>query len=447
MAHMMTNNAVKPVAHIKLSSRAQSAKALRVKPAKGAKSFKCATVAGSFMEGTEQAPPDPILGVSDAFKASTSPDKLNLGVGAYRTEELQPYVLEVVKKAEAIMMEKAENKEYLPIDGLPAFKKCTAELLLGADSSIIAENKIATLQSLSGTGSLRIGAAYINAWLPGKTVYLSNPTWGNHKNIFADAGVEWKMYRYFDPETVGLDFAGMMEDIKGAPDGSIIVLHGCAHNPTGVDPTKEQWEEIASLCQEKGHLPFFDVAYQGFASGSLEEDAFAPRMFAEKGLEFLCSQSYSKNLGLYGERVGAINAVVNDAAVATRVASQMKRQARAMYSNPPVHGARIVSEVVGDEDMFNEWKAEMEMMSGRIKSVRGKLYDYLCEKMPEKDWSFVTRQIGMFSFTGLTPAQVENMTNKWEVYMTKDGRISLAGLSAAKAEYLADAIVDSIKNA
>jgi len=444
---MISQTALKPVAHLKLSSRAQGAKALRVKPAQSARSFKCTTIAGSFMEGTEQAPPDPILGVSDAFKASTSPNKLNLGVGAYRTEELQPYVLEVVKKAEVKMMEKAENKEYLPIDGLPAFKKCTAELLLGADSSIIKEGKIATLQSLSGTGSLRIGAAYINAWLPGKTVYLSNPTWGNHKNIFADAGVEWKMYRYFDPETVGLDFTGMIEDIKAAPEGSIIVLHGCAHNPTGVDPTMEQWETIADVIQEKGHLAFFDVAYQGFASGSLEEDAASVRMFAEKGMEFLCSQSYSKNLGLYGERIGAISAVVTDSEVATRVASQMKRQARAMYSNPPVHGARIVSEVVGDEEMFNEWKAEMEMMSGRIKTVRGKLHGYLTEKMPEKDWSFVTRQIGMFSFTGLSPAQVENMTNKWEVYMTKDGRISLAGLSAAKAEYLADAIVDSFKNA
>eukprot|EP01024_Parvocaulis_polyphysoides_P044734 TRINITY_DN413_c0_g1_i1.p1 TRINITY_DN413_c0_g1~~TRINITY_DN413_c0_g1_i1.p1 ORF type:complete len:451 (-),score=93.71 TRINITY_DN413_c0_g1_i1:231-1526(-) len=400
----------------------------------------------SRMDFVEMAPPDPILGVSEAFKADTSPDKLNLGVGAYRTEDLKPYVLQVVQKAEKNMLEKGENKEYLPIDGLATFKKATAELLLGADSPVIAEGRIVSIQSLSGTGSLRVGAAFINKFLSGVKVYLSNPTWGNHRNIFSDAGVEWEYYRYFDPETVGLDFKGMMADIKDAPEGSIIVLHACAHNPTGIDPTKAQWEEIAALCKEKNHLPFFDVAYQGFATGDLEEDAYAPRMFAEKGLEFLVAQSYSKNLGLYGERVGALNFISSDKEAATRVLSQLKRIARAIYSNPPVHGARIVSEVVGSADMFGEWKNEMEMMAGRIKNVRQILYDCLVKLNPDKDWSFVTSQIGMFSYTGLTPAQVENMTQKHHVYMTKDGRISLAGLNAAKAEYLAKAIDDSIKN-
>eukprot|EP01025_Chloroclados_australasicus_P018885 TRINITY_DN2007_c0_g1_i1.p1 TRINITY_DN2007_c0_g1~~TRINITY_DN2007_c0_g1_i1.p1 ORF type:complete len:468 (-),score=59.23 TRINITY_DN2007_c0_g1_i1:667-2070(-) len=400
----------------------------------------------SRMDAIEMAPPDPILGVTEAFKADTSPDKLNLGVGAYRTEELQPYVLQVVRKAEEIMLQKNENKEYLPIDGLPAFKKATAELLLGADSPVIAEGRVISIQSLSGTGSLRVGAAFINKFLPGVTVYLSNPTWGNHRNIFADAGVEWKYYRYFDPETVGLDFQGMVADLKEAPDGSVIVLHACAHNPTGIDPTKEQWQQIAEVCREKGHLPFFDVAYQGFATGDLEEDAYAPRLFAEKGLEFLVAQSYSKNLGLYGERVGALNFVSTDKDAAARVLSQLKRIARAIYSNPPVHGARIVSEVVGNGDMFGEWKKEMEMMAGRIKNVRQILYDSLTKLNPDKDWSFVTSQIGMFSYTGLTPKQVENMTANHHVYMTKDGRISLAGLNAAKADYLAKAIDDSVRN-
>eukprot|EP01026_Neomeris_dumetosa_P061902 TRINITY_DN584_c0_g1_i5.p2 TRINITY_DN584_c0_g1~~TRINITY_DN584_c0_g1_i5.p2 ORF type:complete len:242 (-),score=40.82 TRINITY_DN584_c0_g1_i5:945-1670(-) len=214
-------------------------------------------MATSRMDFVEMAPPDPILGVTEAFKADSSPDKLNLGVGAYRTEELQPYVLKVVRKAEQIMLDKNENKEYLSIDGLPAFKTATAELLLGAGNPVITEGRIVSVQSLSGTGSLRVGAAFINKFLPGVKTYLSNPTWGNHRNIFADAGVEWVYYRYFDPETVGLDFEGMKADLKAAPDGSVIVLHACAHNPTGVDPTKEQWEEIAALCQEKGHLPFF----------------------------------------------------------------------------------------------------------------------------------------------------------------------------------------------
>lgn len=391
------------------------------------------------------APPDPILGVSEAFKADDSPDKLNLGVGAYRTDELQPYVLEVVKKAEQSMIEKGENKEYLPIQGLDSFRKATVDLLLG-DCPAVAEGRVACLQSLSGTGSLRVGAAFIKAWLPGKTVYLSNPTWGNHRNIFADAGLEWKYYSYFDPASIGLDFAGMKADLEAAPDGSVVVLHGCAHNPTGIDPTKEQWKEISDVCMEKNHVPFFDVAYQGFATGSLEEDAWAPRFFVEQGHEIMVSQSYSKNLGLYGERVGAINVVCSDKETADKTLSQLKRIARAMYSNPPVHGARIVAEVVNQESMFDEWKAEMEMMSGRIMGVRKQLHDELGVLYPEKDWGFILSQIGMFSFTGMTPEQVENMTNKWHVYMTKDGRISLAGLSSGKTKYLAEAINDSIRN-
>nr|PNR46151.1 hypothetical protein PHYPA_013270 [Physcomitrium patens] len=329
----------------------------------------------SRFESVSMAPADPILGVSEAFKKDNSDKKLNLGVGAYRTEELQPYVLEVVKKAEKKMLEGGDNKEYLPIEGLAAFNKVTAELLLGADNAAIKENRVATVQGLSGTGSLRLGAAFLQRYFPGTTVYISSPTWGNHKNIFNDAGVPWKEYRYFDPKTVGLDFEGMIEDIQNAPEGSIILLHGCAHNPTGIDPTPEQWEKIADLIQSKNHMAFFDVAYQ--------------------------------NLGLYAERVGAINAIVSSSDVAVRVKSQLKRLARPMYSNPPVHGARIVANVVGDSTMFDEWRAEMQMMAGRIKAVRQNLYDELSSKDKSgKDWSFVLKQIGMFSFTGLNKAQV-----------------------------------------
>lgn len=343
------------------------------------------------------------------------------------------------------MLAAAENKEYLPIQGLAEFNAATVRLLLGEGSAAAAEGRVATVQSLSGTGSLRVGAAFINRYLPDATVYLSNPTWGNHKNIFADAGVPTKMYRYFNKETTGLDFEGMCEDLRAAPKGSVVVLHGCAHNPTGIDPTPEQWEQIAALCEECGLFPFFDVAYQGFASGSLDKDSFAPRLFADKGLEFLCAQSYSKNLGLYGERVGALNAVLSDADAAGRVLSQMKRIARAMYSNPPVHGARIVATVMGDDALFGEWKAEMEGMSGRINNVRTLLRAELEKLDPAKDWSFVTSQIGMFSYTGLSKNQVQHMWDEHHVYMTFDGRVSLAGLSAAKAAYLANAIVDSFK--
>ncbi|CAL5223517.1 g6046 [Coccomyxa viridis] len=391
-------------------------------------------------------PPDPILGVSEAFKRDTNDLKLNLGVGAYRTEDLKPYVLNVVKKAEKIMIDSEENKEYLPIQGLEAFNKATADLLLGQGHAATKENRVATLQSLSGTGSLRVAAEFIAKFLPGKTVYLSNPTWGNHKNIFADAGVEWKWYRYYEPKTVGLDFEGMMEDLRGAPEGSVVILHGCAHNPTGIDPTREQWEQMADLCIEKNHLPFFDVAYQGFASGSLDDDAWAPRYFASRGMEIIVAQSYSKNLGLYAERVGAINFVLSDAEAAKRVMSQLKRIARALYSNPPVHGARIASIVVSRPELFKEWNEEMEYMSGRIKQVRQDLNGHLTKINGDRDWSFILNQVGMFSFTGLNKEQCKVMTDKHHIYMTSDGRISLAGLPSSKAEYLAKAIDDCVRN-
>ncbi|XP_047251681.1 aspartate aminotransferase, chloroplastic isoform X3 [Capsicum annuum] len=354
----------------------------------------------SQFEGITMAPPDPILGVSEAFKADTNELKLNLGVGAYRTEDLQPYVLNVVKKAENLMLERGENKEYLPIEGLSAFNKVTSELLFGADNPVLQQQRVATIQGLSGTGSLRIAAALIERYFPGSKVLISSPTWGNHKNIFNDARVPWSEYQYYDPRTVGLDFAGMIDDIKG------------------------------------------------FASGSLDQDASSVRLFAARGMELLVAQSYSKNLGLYGERIGAINVLCSSADAATRVKSQLKRLARPMYSNPPIHGARIVANVIGIPELFSEWKKEMEMMAGRIKSVRQKLYDSLSVKDKSgKDWSFILKQIGMFSFTGLSKAQSESITNKWHVYMTKDGRISLAGLSSAKCEYLADAIIDTYYNA
>ncbi|KAF9662085.1 hypothetical protein SADUNF_Sadunf18G0016700 [Salix dunnii] len=379
----------------------------------------------SRFEGIVMAPPDPIHGVSEAFKADVDVRKLSLGVGAYRTEELQPYVLDVVKKAENLMLERGENKEYLSIEGLAAFNKATAELLFGADNPVIEQQRVATVQGLSGTGSLRLAAALIERYFPGAKVLISSPTWGNHKNIFNDARVPWSEYRYYDPKTVGLDFEGMISDIKAAPEGSFVLLHGCAHNPTGIDPTPEQWEKIADIIQEKNHIPFFDVAYQGFASGSLDADASSVRLFAARGMELLVAQSYSKNLGLYVERIGAINVVCSSADAA----------------------ARIVANVVGDPALFDEWKAEMEMMAGRIKNVRQKLIDSLSAKDKSgKDWSFILKQIGMFSFTGLNKTQSDNMTNKWHVYMTKDGRISLAGLSLAKCEYLADAIIDSFHN-
>lgn len=357
--------------------------------------------AASKLANVQQAPPDPVLGITEAFKADSSSEKLNLGVGAYRTEELQPYVLHVVRKAEQRMLAANENKEYLPIEGLPNFRKATMELLLGSDSPAIRDGRVATLQALSGTGSLAVGAQFIAQFMSGATVYISDPTWPNHKNIFTLAHVPWKTYRYFNPATIGLDIDGMLADINAAPAGSVILLHACAHNPTGIDPTREQWTAIADAIEAKGHMAFFDVAYQGFATGSLDEDAYAPRYFESRGMEFIVAQSYSKNLGLYGERVGALNVVTSNKEAAGRVLSQLKRLARAIWSNPPAHGARIVSEVVGDAQMFDEWRLEMEMMSGRIKDVRQVLREHLERLNPDKKWNFITDQIGMFTYTGM----------------------------------------------
>ncbi|XP_011084852.2 aspartate aminotransferase, chloroplastic [Sesamum indicum] len=387
---------------------------------------------------------EPSVELSKAFGADRYEMKLDLGLGAYRTEDLQPYVLNVVKKAEKLMLERCENKEYLPIEGLAAFNKATAELLFGADSPVIQQQRVATVQGISGTGSLRLAAALIHRHFPASKILISSPTWGNHPNILNDAQLPWSEYRYYDPVTVGLDFQGMISDIKAAPEGSFVLLHGCAHNPTGIDPTPEQWEIIADVIQEKKHIPLFDVVYQGYASGRVEADASSVRLFAARGMELLVAQSYSKNMGLYAERIGAINVVCSSPDSAQRVKSQLKRLARAMHSNPPVHGARIVTNVVGNSDLFSEWEEELRLMAGRIKSVRKKLYDCLSAKdMSGKDWSFFVKHIGMYSYSGLNEAQRENMRNKWHVYMTKDGRMALTGVSQAKCEYLADAFIDS----
>ena len=280
---------------------------------------------------------------------------------------------------------------------------------------------MATIQSLSGTGSLRVGGAFIQRFMPGVNIYLSDPTWGNHKAIFSDAGVPWKTYRYFDPNTTGLDFARMMADIEAAPDGSVILLHGvtltlpsflqsvsvgCAHSPTGIDPTKDQWNEIAELCIKKNHFPFFDVAYQGFATGSLDEDAYAPRLFVEKGLEIIAAQSYSKNLGLYAERVGSLTFVVANRSVGSRIRSQMKRIIMGLHCFLPIHGSGIVTEILTDPFLTAEWQEELRTLAPRVRDTRMALHDHLANKLPDRDFSCVLSQNGLFSYLGLNPSEV-----------------------------------------
>jgi len=386
-------------------------------------------------------PPDAILGVSEAFKRDPSSTKMNLGVGAYRDDNGQPFVLPSVRKAEANIMAAMLNKEYAPIGGEGDFCKESAKLAFGADSQVVKDGLNVTIQGISGTGSLRVGTEFLSKWFPGnKTVYLPKPSWGNHTPIIKHAGMNVGAYRYYDSNTCGLDFAGAVEDIKNIPEGSIIMLHACAHNPTGVDPTPEQWKELSHIVKEKKLLPFFDMAYQGFASGNVDQDAFAVRQFIDDGHRVLLSQSYSKNMGLYGERTGAFTVVCADADEAARVESQIKIIVRPLYSNPPRHGARIVTELLTNETLREEWLVDVKTMADRIITMRTQLKAGLEREGSTRNWEHITDQIGMFCFTGMTPEQVAKITAEHSVYLTKDGRISVAGISSKNVDYLAAAM-------
>ncbi|KAK9705998.1 hypothetical protein RND81_07G097900 [Saponaria officinalis] len=395
----------------------------------------------SVFANVVQAPEDPILGVTVAYNKDPSPAKLNLGVGAYRTEEGKPLVLNVVRKAEQkLVNDPSRVKEYLPILGLADFNKLTAKLILGADSPAILENRVATAQCLSGTGSLRVGSEFLAKHYHQRTIYIPAPTWGNHIKVFTLGGLTVKSYRYYDPATKGLDFQGLLEDLDAADSGAVVLFHACAHNPTGVDPTLDQWEQIRQLVRSKSLLPFFDSAYQGFASGSLDADAQSVRMFVADGGECFLAQSYAKNMGLYGERVGALSIVCKTADIASKVESQVKLVIRPMYSNPPIHGASIVASILKDKDLYEEWTVELKEMADRIISMRKQLFDALTDRGTPGDWSHIIKQIGMFTFTGLNVEQVKFMTREYHIYMTSDGRISMAGLSSRTVPHLADAI-------
>ncbi|TPX34456.1 aspartate transaminase [Synchytrium microbalum] len=405
-------------------------------------------IAGRDMEaaveraGQAAGPPDPILGVSEAFKADSNPKKMNLGVGAYRDDKGKPYVLNCVKKAEEIIFNSKMDHEYLPISGLAEFNKLSIGLAYGDDSAPLKAGNIVAAQSLSGTGALRMGGIFLSRFWPGtKKIFVPSPTWGNHNNVFKDSGLEVGTYKYFDKKTNGLDFDGMLGDFKAMPNNSLILLHACAHNPTGVDPTKQQWAAISDVCKQKSHFVFFDMAYQGFASGDPTIDAFALRHFVAEGHKPILAQSYAKNLGLYGERVGCFSIVTDSPTEAKAVDSQVKISVRPIYSNPPLAGARIVKEVLGRPELRTEWYKEVKMMADRIISMRAALKKGLVEtNKSKKNWDHVTAQIGMFAFTGLTPDQVARLRSEFSIYMTGDGRISIAGINTGNVDYLASAI-------
>lgn len=372
---------------------------------------------------------------------------MNLGVGAYRSEEGTPYVFNAVKKAEEIILRNPAkfNHEYLGIAGYAPFVESSQKLIFGDNCQAVKDGRVATLQTLSGTGSLTVAFQFLKIHNPAP-VYMPNPTWGNHKAIVEMAGLPVRTYPYWNPKTRGLDFEGMINRLKEAPVGAIVLLHPCAHNPTGVDPTEAQWSQILKVCKESKLIVFFDSAYQGFASGNFEKDAYAVRLFMKEGVNFILSQSFAKNFGLYGERVGCLHFVTESKATATKLDSQVKLIVRAMYSNPPCHGAFIVDTIVRDPTLYKEFLAELEKVSARITNMRTALYNDLVTLKVPGSWTHITSQIGMFSYTGLSVKQCEQLIKKWHVYLLKNGRISMAGINSKNVSYLAKAIADVVAN-
>ncbi|KAG8657314.1 hypothetical protein MANES_03G061100v8 [Manihot esculenta] len=353
----------------------------------------------SAFEDVPRAADIPVYAVTAAFSKDPSPVKLNLGVGVYRAEDGKPHVLNVVRRAERLLIDDtSRTKEYLPITGLEEFIKLSAQLVFGADSDAITEHRVTTVQCVSGCLSLRIGAEFLAKHYYQHTVYIPEPTYGNHPNFFSAAGLTLRTYRYYDPITNGLDIQGLLEDLGSAPSGAIVLLQACGHNPTGVDPTVEQWEQIRQLIRLKGLLPFFDCAYQGFVSGNLDMDAQSIRIFVADGGECLVAQSYSKIMGIYAERVGALSIVCKTADVASRVNSQLKLVIRPMYSNPPIHGAAIVATILNDRDMISEWTVELKAMVDRLVNLRGQLYDALRDRGNLLDLQCLCWIIGIESY-------------------------------------------------
>ncbi|KAM3139472.1 hypothetical protein pb186bvf_008497 [Paramecium bursaria] len=392
------------------------------------------------------APADPILGMSLAYKADTTPGKIDLGVGAYRTDDEKPHVFDIVRKLEAeVISDKSLNKEYLPIEGLADFNKGAAALLFGKNSPAITESRIVSAQCLGGTGALRIGFDFIKRFIPGD-IYVSRPTWGNHNQIISQVGLNQIEYPYFDVKTRGFDLKGALDTLSKARPGSVVLLHVCAHNPTGVDPTEQEWLQIADVCKRRRLVPFFDCAYQGFATGDLDRDAFSVRKFIELGFQMIVSQSFSKNMGLYNERVGAVHFITGNKETAVRLLSQLKTVIRVAVSNPPAHGARVAAKILTNEQNYTLWVNELKTVTGRIISMRQLLKQELDALKVPGNWDHVTVQTGFFTFTGLTPEQCERMISKHHVYMLKNGRISMAGITTKNVKQLALAIQDVVVN-
>lgn len=392
-----------------------------------------------MFESIEQAPPDAILGLAEAFRNDTRPNKINLTIGVYQNEDGRTEILNCVKAAERKLLEAENSKSYLGIDGFPPYCAHVPQLLLGESHEVISSHRYATLQTPGGTGALRVAADLLHSKLPTTSIWCSKPTWANHHSIFQRAGLQVNSYDYLHADGRHLDFDRMTESLQQIPAGDAVCLHACCHNPTGVDPTRQQWETIAQIVRDRKLLPVFDAAYQGFGGG-LEDDAWAIRHFAENQPELMICSSYSKNFGLYGERVGALTIVTGEEAIAKRVLSQAKACVRANYSNPPKHGAAIVALVLGDAELRQAWVQEVADMCSRIRDVRQQFVARLREKAEGHDFSFILKQNGMFSYSGLTAMQVDQLRSDHAIYIVGSGRINVAGINRHNVDPLCDAI-------
>jgi len=390
------------------------------------------------------APSDPILGITEAFVADQNPKKVNLGVGVYTDDKGKVPLLECVRRAESERLKAAPPRNYLPIDGLATYDRAVQELLFGQEFPAIQEKRVVTIQAIGGTGGLKIGADFLKRITPQSEVWISDPSWENHRQLFEAAGFTVRNYPYYDAKTHGLDFAGMKNALNSLPASAIVVLHACCHNPTGVDLNAEQWSDVLAIVQHRGLIPFLDLAYQGFADG-LDADAHAARLFARAMTPVFLSSSFSKSFSLYGERVGAFSLVTASPDEAARALSQLKRIVRTTYSNPPGHGSQLVATVLASGELRAQWEQELGAMRDRIKHMRLDLVSNVKDRVPSSDFSFILQQRGMFSYSGLTKEQVQRLRKDYSIYAIETGRICVAALNSGNVGYVADAIAKVIK--
>ncbi|MBP6892796.1 MAG: aspartate/tyrosine/aromatic aminotransferase [Pseudacidovorax sp.] len=393
----------------------------------------------SLFSAVEMAPRDPILGLNEQFAADTNPNKVNLGVGVYYDDNGKLPLLECVKKAEADMMKAPSARGYLPIDGIAAYDNAVKALVFGADSEPVNSGRVATIQALGGTGGLKVGADFLKKLSPSAKVLISDPSWENHRALFTQAGFEVGTYAYYDAAKRGIDFDGMLAALQGAAAGTVVVLHACCHNPTGYDLTPAQWDQVVEVVKARQLTPFLDMAYQGFGYGIAEDGAVIGK-FVAAGLTFFVSTSFSKSFSLYGERVGALSVLCENKEEAARVLSQLKIMIRTNYSNPPTHGGAVVAAVLGNPELRALWEKELGEMRVRIKAMRQKLVDGLKATGVEQDMSFITSQIGMFSYSGLTKDQMVRLRNEFGVYGTDTGRMCVAALNSKNIDHVCASI-------